>query len=200
MYQKGGCFIAIDSLTHFEHYSQLIENHLRQACSNCLENSLIYKKLESSQESVYPIDTSNYCFNNQVIQVQGFDNVGYSSNSWSSKSQYGLIKQFDSCFHIRQFLKHDMYYSRCLDNNISNTKQYSTLFYPIRNYGNCYVSAKNVNITQFTNNLIAYLDEVGCRGCLQGDYTIIDASSAIPIYIQQLWYLVILVILVIECR
>ncbi len=194
MYQKGGCFLAIDNLTRFDHYRQLIETHLGQTCSNCLKNSLIYKKLEASQESVYPIDTSHYCPNNQVIQVQGYDNVGFSSHSQSSKSQYGVLEHLDSCYHIRQFFRQEMYYSRCLDNNHSNTRKYSTreatLFYPIRNFGNCYVSARNVNISQVTYNLIAYLDEVGCRGCLQGDYTIIDASSAIPIYNHQLWNLI----------
>lgn len=197
MYQKGGCFLAIDSLTQFDHYTQLIETHLEQTCSNCLENSIIYSKLESSQESVYPIDTSHYCLNNQVIQVQGYDNVGFSSHSRSSKSQYGKIEPLDSCYYIRQFFKQEMY-SRCLDKNITNNRQYATLFFPIRHFGNCYVSAKNVNSTQLTYNLIDYLDEIGCRGCRQGDYTIIDASPALPIYNLQLSYLIILIILVIE--
>lgn len=194
IYQKTGCFLAIDNFTDFSDYQEKIKNYLTQQCGECLKNSIIYTDIESKLESVYPPDTNHYCSDNTVILVQGYDNVGFSSHSQSSKSQVGVIETYDSCYHIRQYFK--TRYSKC--HNYNTTRETKKILFPIRHFGNCFVSAHHPNTTQLTYDLMQYLKHEACQGCLGGDYFVIDVSSGIRCKNQIIYLVICLVIVIVK--
>ena len=102
MYQKGGCFLALNDISRFNTYKKKIDDYLKQQCSDCLKDSISYSYKDTQSEAIYPLDTSHYCIGDIKIKVQGYDNIGYSSYSRSSSSRVGEIESLDSCYHIRQ--------------------------------------------------------------------------------------------------
>jgi len=165
-YQNYGCYIASNI------HSPLLdsfETYLGQQNDFSKASLITY----DGNTQVWPPNTFHYCYDNNHITVNGNDMIlARDDNGRSSKRAWSNYDRTDSCHHIRQYFKEK-------SNRECDMEELTP--YPVRSYGECFVSM-NTNSTRLetTNNIRNAIADK-CAGCNNGVYynQVDDPSSGV---------------------